>query len=516
MNIPYVLSWLTFLPLIGGIIILFTKKENSSLHRTLATLFSLASFVVSLSLLPGFDSTVPQMQFLEKASWIPTFNVNYQLGVDGLSLPMVLLTTLLCLISIVASLGINHRTKEYFFWFLLLQTGMLGLFVALDFFLFYVFWEVTLVPMFFLIGIWGGPQKEYAAIKFFLYTLFGSVFMLLSMLAIYFASGTGVAGSERTFDLMQLSQMAASGQLQFTARTAMLIFIGLYLAFAIKIPAFPFHTWLPLAHVEAPTAVSVILAGVLLKMGVYGLLRISYPILPQATQAFLPILIVIAAINVVYGAFCAMAQKDMKRMVAYSSVNHMGFCLLGMAAVMGNPNAAYAGISGAILQMVNHGIITGSLFLLVGVIYDRTHTRDIGAFGGLATRVPMFAGILIVQVMASLGLPGLAGFVGEFLCFLGAFGGSFGPHNFKIWAAVSVIGIVVTAAFFLRMIKLVLMGEFNPKWEGKLPDVTFREMVTLVPLLALTVLFGVYPSLVLDLINQSVGQLVSLFTVSLS
>lgn len=504
------LTLLIFLPLIGSLAVLFTSKNDSRLHRILATVFSALPFALSVWMIPQFNNGIATMQFVQKMSWISTFNIDYHLGVDGLSFPLVLLTTFLSLISIIASFGIDRRTKEYFFWFLMLETGMLGLFVALDFFLFYVFWEITLVPMYFLIGIWGGPKREYAAIKFFLFTLFGSVFMLLSMLAIYFASGSGLPGSERTFDLVKLAELAQSGQLQLTGIAAILVFLGLYLAFAIKVPAFPFHTWLPLAHVEAPTAVSVILAGVLLKMGIYGILRVCYPILPEATQWFLPFLIIIAAINVVYGAFCAMAQKDMKRMVAYSSVNHMGYCLLGMAAVMGNPNAAQAGMAGAVLQMVNHGIITGSLFLLVGVIYDRAHTRDIDAFGGLASRIPIFSGIMIVQAMASLGLPGLAGFISEFLCFLGAFGGSFGPHNFKPWVAVSVIGIIVTAAFFLRMIKLVLMGEFNTKWEGKMPEMTFRELVTVVPLLIATVVLGIYPSLILDMMNVTLTSIIQM------
>lgn len=512
MDSSLVLTWLTFLPLIGSIFLLFTNKDNQGLHRILATVFATVTFLLSVWMIPQFNADTHQMQFVGKFSWISSFNIHYFMGVDGISFPLIILTTFLTLISVIASYGISKRTKEYFFWFLMLETGMLGLFCSLDFFLFYVFWEITLVPMYFLIGIWGGPKREYAAIKFFLFTLFGSVFMLLSMLAIYFASGTGLPGSERTFDLLALGQLAAQGQLQLAGGAAMLVFLGLFLAFAIKIPAFPFHTWLPLAHVEAPTPVSVILAGVLLKMGVYGLLRVSYPILPQATQAFLPFLIIIAMINVVYGAFCAMAQKDMKRMVAYSSVNHMGYCLLGMAAVMGNANAAHAGMTGAVLQMINHGIITGALFLLVGVIYDRAHTRDIDAFGGLATRIPIFAGIMIVQAMASLGLPGLAGFISEFLCFLGAFGGSFGPHNFKIWTGISVIGILVTAAFFLRMLKLTLMGEFNPKWEGKMPDLSFREMVTIVPLLVLTVVLGVYPSLAINMMDTTVGHLIQMVT----
>lgn len=512
MNLSYGLSWLTFLPLIGSIVILFTRKEDAKNHRAIATVFSALTFLLSVVMLFQFNSQTSDMQFVERLNWIKSFNIQYHMGVDGLSFPLVLLTTFLSLISIIASYGVDKRTKEYFFWFMLLETGMTGLFVSLDFFLFYVFWELTLVPMYFLIGVWGGPKREYAAIKFFLFTLFGSVFMLLAMLAIYFASGTGLPGSERTLDLVKLAELGSSGQLQLAGLTAMLVFLGLYLAFAIKVPAFPFHTWLPLAHVEAPTAVSVILAGVLLKMGTYGILRVCYPILPEQTKIFLPYMLVIAAINIVYGAFCAMAQKDMKRMVAYSSVNHMGYCLLGMAAVMGNPNAAQAGLSGAVLQMINHGIITGSLFLLVGVIYDRAHTRDIDAFGGLAARFPIFAGIMIIQVMASLGLPGLSGFISEFLCFLGGFGGSFDGHNFRFWTAISVIGILVTAAFFLKMLKLVLMGEFNPKWEGKLSEMSPRELVTIVPLVVLTVVLGVYPSLALDLMNTTIAQLIRVVT----
>jgi NADH-quinone oxidoreductase subunit M len=503
-----ILSWLVFVPLLGAVALLFSKRDSAQLHRIIATLASAATFAISLGLIPSFNNASTEMQLVEKVSWIPTFNIFYHIGVDGLSMPLVLLTSFLCLISIIASYGIDFRTKEYFFWFLLLETGMLGLFVSVDFFLFYVFWEITLVPMYFLIGVWGGPKKEYAAIKFFLFTLFGSVFMLLSLLAIYFASGAN--GGERTLDLVALAQMAADHKLVFAGSWGMLVFIGLYLGFAVKVPAFPFHTWLPLAHVEAPTAVSVILAGVLLKMGVYGILRVCYPILPEATRAFLPFLIVIAAINIIYGALCAMAQKDMKRMVAYSSVNHMGYCLLGMAGVMGNANAAQAGLNGAVLQMVNHGLITGSLFLLVGVIYDRAHTRDIDAFGGLAVRTPIFAGFLIIQAMASLGLPGLAGFVSEFLCFLGGFGGSFAGHNFRIWAGVSVIGILVTAAFFLKMLKLVLMGNFNTKWEGHMPDMTFRELVTVVPLTALTLVFGVYPAWAINMMDATVGKIVHL------
>ncbi len=487
-----VLSYITFIPAVGSLLILFVHSEKKSLIRGVATLFSAVSFVLSVWLCMNFDASGSAMQFGEKLAWIPAFQIYYKLGIDGLSLPLVVLTTLLSLISVVASYGIQNRVKEYFFWFLLLETGMIGVFVALDFFLFYVFWEITLVPMYFLIGIWGGPQKEYAAVKFFLYTLFGSVFLLLGMLGLYFAS------DPHTFDLIELAQQSQ----YFVGTKFILIFLALFIGFAVKIPVFPFHTWLPLAHVEAPTAVSVILAGVLLKMGTYGLLRISYPILPEVTSLFMYPLILLAFINIIYGAFCAMAQKDMKKMVAYSSINHMGYCLLGMAAITG-ANAS-AGIQGAVLQMINHGIITGALFLLVGVIYDQAHTRDINAFGGLGAKLPIFAGIMTIQVMASLGLPGLSGFVSEFLCFLGAFG----QAQYRIWVVLSVIGIVVTAAFFLKMLKDVFMGGFNSKWEGVLRDMSARELVTTVPLVILTILFGVYPKLVLDLMDSTLTNLI--------
>lgn len=486
------LSAITFLPLLGALAILLLPKDNKPLIRGAAVLFSSAALLVSLLAWGKFDGTSAAMQLTEKVSWIPSLGIHYALGVDGLSLPLLVLTTLLSLISILASFNIENRLKEYFFWFLLLETGMLGVFVSLDLFLFYVFWEITLVPMYFLIGIWGGPKKEYAAVKFFLYTLAGSVFMLLGILALYYA------GEPRTFDMLALTEQSG----KFVGTRFIWVFLALFVGFAVKVPAFPFHTWLPLAHVEAPTAVSVILAGVLLKMGTYGILRVSYAILPEATRWFVPYLIVIAFINIVYGAFCAMSQKDIKRMVAYSSVNHMGYCLLGMAAVTG-ANAS-AGLSGAVLQMVNHGIITGSLFLLVGVLYDQAHTRNIDDFGGLGAKLPLFAGLMTVQAMASLGLPGLAGFVSEFLCFLGGFG----QTAYRVWVSLSVLGILVTAAFFLKLIKDVFLGPFNPRWEGHLRDINGRELVTLVPLVALTVLLGVYPALLLNLMDPTLTELI--------
>ncbi|MBI4350948.1 MAG: NADH-quinone oxidoreductase subunit M [Elusimicrobia bacterium] len=481
------LSLIIATPLIGALIILAIPNTRTKLIQGVALVSSAVCLLFSGYLYAAFDKLVTTMQFVEHYAWIPAFNINYYLGVDGLSVALVTLTGLLTMLAIIYSFNITLRVKEFFFWFLLLEAGMMGVFVALDFFLFYVFWELTLVPMYFLIGVWGGPKKEYAAIKFFLFTLFGSLFMLLGILALYFNS------TPHTFDMLELIKQGAL----LPKNMQIWIFLALYLGFAIKIPAFPFHTWLPLAHVEAPTGVSVILAGVLLKMGTYGIMRVSFPGLPEATRWFMPFLIVIAVINIVYGAFCAMAQKDLKKMVAYSSVNHMGYCMLGMAAM------SSIGWNGAVLQMITHGLITGSLFFLVGVIYDRAHTRDIDAFGGLAARFPVYAGFMIIQVMASLGLPGLAGFVGEFLCFLGAF------EAWPYYVAVGAIGILVTAAFFLRMIEKVFLGPFNEKWAG-LKDMNFRELVAIAPLAVLTLVIGVWPRFCLDLIDPTITYLLGM------
>jgi len=493
-----ILTLITFLPLLGALLLLFTPKGKDNLVRWISAVATFVTMLLGFYVFFTFNRGTADLQFVEKAAWIPSFGISYFMGLDGLSMAMLVLTPFLSFLAAIYSFNIKERVKEYFFFFLLLETGMIGVFVALDFFLFYIFWEITLVPMYFLIGIWGGPRKEYAAIKFFLYTLFGSVVMLLGILALYLTS------PERTFDIIQLSKShgLTPGFQQY------MVYGALFLGFAIKVPIFPFHTWLPDAHVEAPTAVSVILAGVLLKMGTYGLLRISYTILPEAAKYFAIPLLVLAFINIVYGAFVAMAQKDLKKMIAYSSVNHMGYCLLGLAAM------STVGLNGAILQMVTHGIITGALFFLVGVIYDRAHTRDIEAFGGLMTKMPVYAGIMILTCLGSLGLPGLAGFVSEFMCFAGAFSSQVNPVVFKIFTGLSVAGLVITAAYFLIMIQKVFLGPLNPKWKD-LPDLTAREYVAIVPLIVLMLLLGVLPLIAAGISVESVNSLVAILGVKI-
>jgi NADH-quinone oxidoreductase subunit M len=434
------------------------------------------------------------MQFIEgPISWISTYNIQYFLGIDGLAVPMVILTPIISTICIIASWGINKQVKGYFSLFLLLQAGMTGVFVALDFFLFYIFWEVMLLPMYFLIGIWGGPRREYAAIKFFLYTLLGSVMMLLVMIAFYFYS------DGNTFNIMKLADQGIHlGPL--TGHTFRFIcWLGLMIAFAIKVPVFPFHTWLPDAHVEAPTAISVILAGILLKMGIYGMIRFCLPILPDITFEMAKWIAVFGMINIVYGALCSMAQKDLKRLIAYSSISHMGFCLLGMSSLTSE------GINGAVLQMFNHGTITAQLFLIVGIIYDRVHHREIDGFGGLVHIMPRYAVMTAVAFFAALGLPGLSGFISEALVFIG---------GFKAWPIItmfSATGVVLTAAYILWTYQRVFLGKANEKYLS-LPDITAREMITLVPLVAVVFVLGVYPKLMLDMMNatlMTVNQLVT-------
>lgn len=499
MDFP-ILSIMLFAPLIGAVVVLALPKEKPALLKWVALAITFIPLALAFVLWFSYDRSVGGMQFEELALWIPGINVHYRVAVDGISLTMVLLTAILTTLSVFYSFIIDERPKEYFAFFLLLETAMMGVFMALDFFLFYVFWELSLVPMYFLIGIWGGPRREYAAIKFFLYTLAGSVAMLLAIIGMYLATGT--------WDILE---MATLQPFAGNPTLAALAFWAVFVGFAIKVPVFPFHTWLPDAHVEAPTAGSVILAGVLLKLGAYGMIRILLPIFPGAFKQFAPIVATLATISIVYGALVAMAQWDLKKLIAYSSVNHMGYVMLGVAAaaaVGGSSSQAVLdsqtiALNGAVLQMWNHGIITGALFFLVGVIYERAHTRDLKAFGGLGAKVPVFAGVLTVTTFASLGLPGLAGFVSEFLVFRGAFA------LIRPYAIVSALGIVISAAYLLwKVIQQVLLGPLSERW-ARLTDMNAREVATLAPLLLLMLLVGLYPAMILDVINQAANAIVS-------
>ena len=499
-----ILSWLIWLPVAGMVAILFIPREKADVIKIVVEVATgLQLWLANMEWLSfAFDYGI--FQATENASWIPSFNINYALGLDGLSLPMVILTPLLSFLAIFLSWNIDKGVKGYFALFLLLDTGMIGVFLSLDFFLFYVFWEVMLLPMYFLIGMWGGPQREYAAIKFFLYTLAGSVLMFIAILALYFTCG-------HTFDMTVLMAQANDGLGSMTwwgFNALKVVWILLFIAFAIKVPVFPFHTWLPLAHVEAPTAVSVILAGVLLKMGTYGILRISYPMLPDGAVWFAGALAILAVINIIWGSLCALAQTDLKKMVAYSSVSHMGYVLLGMAAVVaagekygGNVLAAEAGMNGAVLQMFNHGTITAMLFILVGVIYDRAHHRNIDGFGGLGARMPVYTGVVALAFFAGLGLPGLSGFISEAMCFIGAF------PVFKTIVIISTLGILLNAAYFLWAFQRMFLGKLNEKYVD-LPEINKRELFTLIPLAVLVILLGIYPAPVLDVMKVTMGNLI--------
>lgn len=498
----HLLTWIIFLPLAGALLLLVLPPgKTGSVTKVSALLISLVPLYLSIVLLIDFVPKQAGMQFVERYPWIPALGIQYYLGADGLSVPLIVLTTLLSTVSLIASWGITVRPRAYFALFLLLEFSMLGVFCALDFFLFYVYWEIMLVPMYFLIGIWGGPRKEYAAIKFFLYTLVGSLFMLISILAMYFKSGVG------TFDMFQI---AKAMQMHPDAGKAfgLLVFTGLFIGFAIKVPIFPFHTWLPDAHVEAPTAISVILAGVLLKMGTYGLLRVNFMILPQAALKLAPWIAILGVINILYGALVAMAQTDLKKLIAYSSVSHMGFCVLGMATFQ--PQA----MNGAVMQMLNHGMVTAGLFLLVGVIYDRAHTRDINGFGGLAKKMPVYAGFLWLVFFASLGLPGLNSFWGEFFVLLGTYfahdPAGWMPGFFHLLIYIAVGGIIITAAYHLWTIQRMFLGPFNEKW-ASLKDMDYREIITLAPTAIFAVVIGVLPMLIIHLFDPYVQTLVKSF-----
>jgi len=480
------LNLICYLPVVGALfIIFFVNKEKTGAIKMIATVVAGLDFVISLPLWFLYDPAGAEFQFATQADWIPSVGVQYLFGVDGFSILLILLTTMLGFISVYSSYSaINHREKEYYVFLLMLQTGMMGVFCALDFVLFYVFWEVMLVPMYFLIGVWGGPRKLYAAIKFFLYTLVGSVLMLVGILALYFFNSSGLAaiglpglGNAATFSIPHLYTIAPSivPELQFW------VFLAFFVGFAIKVPMFPFHTWLPDAHVEAPTAGSVILAGVLLKMGTYGFIRLSLPLLPDATVKAVPWVGGLALFAIVYGALVAMAQKDMKKLVAYSSVSHMGFVMLGMFALNS------AGVKGSILQMLNHGVSTGALFLLVGIVYERRHNRMISEYGGLAKVMPMYAMFFMIITMSSIGLPTLNGFIGEFTILIGAF------HHQWWWALVAATGIVLGAGYMLWMYQRVFFGEVTNDKNKELPDLNRREQWTIIPLIIMAFWIGLYP-----------------------
>ena len=492
-----IISIITFLPLAGSIVIAFVPRNSVNAVRAIALGTALLTFVVSLFPLIGYlpDRAGGQFQYVETLDWIPVFGVQYKVGVDGLSLALVVLTTTLTWISILASLKpITHRVKEYMISFLILEVGMIGVFVALVLFLFYIFWEVVLVPMYLIIGIWGGPRRIYATIKFVLYTLVGSLLMLVAILATAYTYADGHGGSfVGAFDYEALRAYAATGA--FPDVFQMAAFLAFFLAFAIKVPMWPFHTWLPDAHVEAPTAGSVILAGILLKLGGYGFIRFSLPLFPDASQTFAPLIIALSLIAIIYGAVVALVQPDLKKLVAYSSVSHMGFVTLGIFVFQEQ------GMNGAILQMVSHGLITGALFLLVGVIYERTHDRMIAKMGGLAGRVPVYSAVFGFFVFASAGLPGLAGFVGEFLVLLGAF-----EYN-PLVAAIAAFCMILGAGYLLWMYQRAVFGgvsDFLRSLGDHLTDMRPVEVLSLVPLATLTVVFGLLPGLLLVLVSGTV------------
>ena len=494
-----ILSVVTFLPLIGAIVIGFLPRDRPDLARWTALGASGLAWIFSLFLVVGFLPGRPGggFQFVEQADWIPAFGIQYKLGVDGLSLVLVLLTTTLSWISILASFGpIKERVKEYMISFLILEVGMIGVFLSLDLFLFYIFWEVVLVPMYLIIGIWGGPRRIYATIKFVLYTLVGSLLMLVAILATAYTYAQGHGGSfQGAFDFLALRDYAATAG--FSNNLQMLAFAAFFLAFAIKVPMFPFHTWLPDAHVEAPTAGSVILAGVLLKLGGYGFIRFALPLFPEAARTYGPWIIALSLIAIIYGAIVALVQPDLKKLIAYSSVSHMGFVTLGIFIFQPQ------GMNGAILQMVNHGLITGALFLLVGVIYERTHDRTIAKMGGLASLTPVYAATFGFFVFASVGLPGLSGFVGEFLVFVGAW--AYNP----VVAAIAAFVMIFAAGYLLWIFQRIFTGdvsEFFASLGHHITDLRPVEIVTLVPLGTLVVVFGLFPSLILDLVSGTVNS----------
>jgi len=475
------LSLMIFIPVLGAFLLLFIR--NAAFVRLIALAFSIIELGLCMPLLMSFDSSTPHMQFGESIPWIEAWNIHYTLGVDGISILFVALTTLLTVISILVSwTAIQDRVREFMIAMLFLEAAIIGVFVSLDLFLFYVFWEAMLIPMYLLIGIWGGPNRLYAAVKFFLYTLVGSVLMLVAIIAVYFAAG-------HTFDVLAIMNFKFDRTFQLWA------FAAFFAAFAVKVPMFPVHTWLPDAHVEAPTAGSIILAGILIKMGAYGFLRFSLPFFPDATVAWTPAIMILSVIAIIYGAYMAFAQTDFKKLIAYSSVSHMGFVTLGIFAMN------LQGMEGGILQMLNHGVSTGALFLAVGVIYERTHTRLIADYGGIAAKVPIYATFLLIVTLSSIGLPGMNGFIGEFTILLGAF------LHYKPYAVIASLGIILGAGYMLWLYQRIAFGKITNPHNEHLADMNTREIVAALPLVALVFFIGLYPNAAFGVMHASVANL---------
>ncbi|MBT3810439.1 MAG: NADH-quinone oxidoreductase subunit M [Rhodospirillaceae bacterium] len=489
-----ILSLVTFLPLVGVLFILAARGTEEQVARNArwgALWTSLATFVISLLLWLNFDPTTSDFQFVEKVAWLPAFNISYHMGIDGISLFFVILSTFLTPICVLASWkAITVRVKEYMIAFLVLETFMIGTFVALDFLIFYIFFEAVLIPMFIIIGVWGGPRRVYSAFKFFLYTLAGSVLLLAALLALYFEAGTT--------DIPTLMAFSVPAELQTW------LWLAFFASFAVKMPMWPVHTWLPDAHVEAPTAGSVILAGVLLKMGGYGFLRFSLPILPLASEQFVPLIYTLSVIAIIYTSLVALAQEDMKKLIAYSSVAHMGFVTIGIFT------ATQQGIDGAIFQMLSHGILSAALFLCVGVVYDREHSREIAHYGGLVERMPKFAFVFMVFMLGSIGLPGTSGFVGEFLILLGVF-------QDNTWVAFfAATGVILGAAYMLYLYRRVIFGKLEKEYLKKILDLEPREIAIFAPLVALVLWMGIWPDPFLSVFDASVSNLLANYQTALS